>query len=212
MLRWLFKGQSEYQKFVILASARTGSTWLHTLLNSHPQILSKGEIIREKNCTLGEVFNAQSRGIKAVGCKIFMDDPRYETAINELITRKDIKIIFLTRKNKVAQFASLKIAQQDHKWSGQASKESVIISTSELATFIKNQKNFEKIFPQRFHSHQTISIHYEELLESPDSTTELIQKFIHVRLRRLFSLLKRQGDQSYAKRITNWQEIKSLMN
>ena len=46
-LNWgLFGGQSDYCRFIILGEARSGSNFLRGMLNSHPDIVTFGEIFR----------------------------------------------------------------------------------------------------------------------------------------------------------------------
>ncbi|MGR9098971.1 MAG: sulfotransferase [Gammaproteobacteria bacterium] len=78
-----------YHKYLVLGNGRTGTTLLHTLLNSHPQIVSHGEVlhllVRHKNKLYGDLqalihhpigyFNENIYGdfpdrIKAVGFKL----------------------------------------------------------------------------------------------------------------------------------------------
>ena len=47
----LIDGHREYERFVILGRARTGSNFLRGLLNSHSQVVAFGEIFREYEFT-----------------------------------------------------------------------------------------------------------------------------------------------------------------
>src|SRR5690606_16569148 len=42
----LVDGHTDYTRFIILARSRTGSNFLRGMLNSHPQVLTYGEIFR----------------------------------------------------------------------------------------------------------------------------------------------------------------------
>lgn len=70
------QSKNNYIRFAIICAPRSGSNWLHTLLNSHHNIISYGEILRkthvnnptQKLPTLNElVFYPHHPSIKAVG-------------------------------------------------------------------------------------------------------------------------------------------------
>lgn len=42
-------GDINYRKFIIISDSRTGSTLLMQLLNSHPNIIAKGELFKNLN-------------------------------------------------------------------------------------------------------------------------------------------------------------------
>ena len=78
--------EKSFTKFAIVCTPRSGSTWLHTLLNSHTHIISYGEILREKleanpNQQLPSleelIFHPHHTTIQAVGLKVFYE---YQTA------------------------------------------------------------------------------------------------------------------------------------
>lgn len=128
---------TDYTKFIILCTPRTGSNWLHTLLNSHWQIFSYGEAIRraiESETPLNQlsletlIYTPHQTRIKAVGFKLFYEywnDPAYKPFMQEAIKDKGIKIIHLTRNNILAQYTSLQKAEKSEIWSRSANKEAV---------------------------------------------------------------------------------------
>lgn len=133
----------EYTKFVILCAPRSGSTLLHTYLNSHHQILSHGEIIRRK-VKRGEelhsiyeyVFIPQAKKIKAVGLKIFYDYEGLEVfkeAYQEMLADQSIKIVHLIRLDKRKQLTSLRKAKKSGVWS----------------TVLKNEEEFDVEITER---------------------------------------------------------------
>ena len=195
-------------KFAILCSPRSGSTWLHTLLNSHPHILSHGEILREyheKNKTelpplSSLVFHPHHSSIRAVGLKIFYEyerDPAYKKSVQELITDPTIQIIHLVRNDKQAQFESLLRAQKSQQWSsGKAVKKPtpVAIHPDELDHYQNEQAQAEKKISRLLRDHSMLTIHYETLRDDQHNTCRMILDFLNTQPRKLFSLLHRQSE------------------
>ena len=112
-----------FTKFVIVCAPRSGSTWLHTLLNSHAQIFSYGEILRE-TCEVNPqkqlpsleelVFYPHHASIQAVGLKVFYEyktNEPFRRSFQDIAADPSVCIIHLIREDKAAQFKSLKQAE-----------------------------------------------------------------------------------------------------
>jgi hypothetical protein len=132
------------KKFVIIGLPRTGTTYLFTLLNSHPQILCHGErfnvyrIIEshpegERETTDRDAlrardmdpatffdagFDAAAYGrpeAEAAGFKVMLgQDPR--VLFDVIPRRPDVALIYVRRDNKLAQVASHARAKQTKQW------------------------------------------------------------------------------------------------
>lgn len=200
--------EKKFTKFAIVCAPRSGSTWLHTLLNSHPKIISYGEILRENHETNPKeklvsihelVFHLHHSSIKAIGLKLFYEyenDKVYQNSFNEIIKDKSIHIIHLVREDKSAQFKSLKRAEKTQKWSSGKSKEqtiSVTIDPDELGDYQRNVLISEEHIDDLFLHHPLLKIKYEDLLSDQKSVLATAQIFLNVKPRKLFSLLKRQS-------------------
>jgi len=196
----------EYTKFVILCAPRSGSTLLHTYLNSHHQILSHGEIIRRK-VKRGEelhsiyeyVFIPQAKKIKAVGLKIFYDYEGLEVfkeAYHEVLQDTSVKIIHLIRQDKRKQLTSLRKARKSGVWSSVLKNEeefNVEISEREFEEFKQQQTQQIAQARQQIAGHQVTEITYENLVENPKDVLTHVQEFIGVEPKPLFTLLRKQG-------------------
>ena len=138
-------GHKGYKKFVIVSSGRSGSTFLETLLNSHPNIRSLSEIFHERELDPKTVFYYPKSRKQH---KLFIDDPQrfldvvlynryfhkdisyvgfkilyYQTRFHKqasvwpyLADHKEIKIIHLKRNNLLAQYLSLVRAKKTDTW------------------------------------------------------------------------------------------------
>ncbi|XP_058772789.1 uncharacterized protein LOC131646856 [Vicia villosa] len=111
--------------FAILSNQRSGSGWFETLLNSHINVSSYGEIFsvreRRKNAssilkTLDKVYNldwlnsaSKNECSAAVGLKWMLNQGLMEhhTEIEEYFKRRSVSIIFLFRRNLLRRMVSM---------------------------------------------------------------------------------------------------------
>jgi LPS sulfotransferase NodH len=139
-------GHLDYERFIILGQARTGSTFLQSLLNSHSQIVAFGEIFRRFDAIFWDyssyprnvprrqlcafrddpigflethVYAKFPKGISAVGFKLFYAHARH-TRQRPLWTylrdRRDLKIIHIKRRNVLRTHLSLETAKMVGRW------------------------------------------------------------------------------------------------
>ncbi len=124
-------------RFVILAAPRTGSNWLCTLLDSHPEVLCHHEIFnpqgihlalsRRGALDLGTVAERDADpaaalarlwrhdfGCRAVGLKITRDTS--PAAFAAVFAERGLKAIVLSRRNRVKTFVSERIAALTGQW------------------------------------------------------------------------------------------------
>jgi len=128
----------EAVRFIIFNATRTGSNFLCTVLNSHPQILCHHEIfnphvigvarhLQNSDFRLGSMEEREkdpaefldrvwrtSLGRAAVGFKmcLWQHEPAYRAVLPDLSVRK----IILKRHNRVKSFVSLLLARQTGEW------------------------------------------------------------------------------------------------
>ncbi len=196
---------SDYQKFVIISSPRSGTTLLHTYLNSHLNILSLGEVLRgqlEKFGTFKSVdnfiFTPQPKLIQSMGFKMFYEQheaPFFEDVFAEVVNDRSVKIIHLIRRDFKAQLQSLRQAWGSGEWSStkvSLNVEENIIPEEDLMAYSEKQQEFIMTFRKVFSEHPYLELSYEELADNPDKTLLTVQKFIGVVPRKLFTLLKKQ--------------------
>jgi LPS sulfotransferase NodH len=140
-------GGAHYRKFVIVGTARTGSTLLVNLLNAHSQALVFGELFRSQESIGWDVppfvgyqnsrllalyrsdplrfiakgvFRRWPRACVAVGFKLFYYHARsasQSVVWDYLRENTDISILHIKRKNILEQYLSLRLAHQTNVWS-----------------------------------------------------------------------------------------------
>ncbi|KAL6560779.1 hypothetical protein OROGR_004338 [Orobanche gracilis] len=119
--------------FAILSTQRSGSGWFETLLNSHINISSNGEIfsvkVRRNNIstiidTLDKVYNlefltsaSKNECTAAVGLKWMLNQGllQYHEEIAEYFKAKGVSAIFLFRKNLLRRMVSILANSYDQK-------------------------------------------------------------------------------------------------
>jgi LPS sulfotransferase NodH len=125
-------------RFIILATPRTGSNWLCTLLDSHPQILCHHEIfnpegihvaysVRGRKHDLGTVAERDRNPLAAlervwrwdlghatVGFKI--NRGQSDTVLRRVLEDRSVRKIVIRRSNRVRTFVSELIAERTGEW------------------------------------------------------------------------------------------------
>ncbi|KAJ1395567.1 Sulfotransferase domain [Sesbania bispinosa] len=118
-------GRNPVQFFAILTNQRSGSGWFETLLNSHINVSSNGEIfsVRERRVnvstivqTLDKVYNldwlssaSKNECSAAVGLKWMLNQGLMEhpKEIVDYFNRRSVSVIFLFRRNLLRRFVSM---------------------------------------------------------------------------------------------------------
>lgn len=219
------RSKNNYTRFAIISAPRSGSNWLHTLLNSHPNIISYGEILRKTNLnhpsqklpTLNDLaFYPQSPSINAVGLKLFyryLDNDIFGKSFQEALDDTDITIIHLIRKDILAQYTSLKRAEISLRWSQARSvnkTKPIYINPEGYKAHRKELLDMRKKINKAFKNHPLLEISYEDLNEHLDETLIEVQQFLGVQTRKLFSLLHKQSSGSLKDQIKNWIDFREF--
>jgi LPS sulfotransferase NodH len=213
-----FKGKS-YTTFLIVGHPRTGTSLLHTYLNSHAHIHSLNEPL--KNTTdIEALFKPYSRMIHAVGFKYFFEytaDEEKRNTLLGMIKSRDIKVIVIRRKNQLRTFASLCIAEKTNEWSSteiskhRLSNKQIILQKDACLqafhTFQKNELITIEMFKQS--SLPMFELTYEGLVEFPEDTMFSVQQFLGVKPQTLQSLLVRQNSEKLSTLILNYKSLKN---
>ncbi len=230
-------GQRNYQKFILLGTARVGSTLLQSYLNMHPEIYCEGEIyntdhlkmygkpdvlIKQMNDnplkylkTYG--FPEVSRKIKHAGFKLFYNHFQTEntkTIRDYLVKNKDIKIIHIKRKNMLRNLVSLKIAEKTNEWRSFSEKSNIdkkrICLTKEEC--LNEFESLEKIIAtveQNFKEHQILDVFYKDLSENTEEVMLEVFGFLGApQISVKKTALKKQNREKLSQLVLNFHELK----
>lgn len=162
------------KKFIIISYCRTGSNFLVSLLDSHPDIKCDGELLGKVTQNpdylkiLKKIFNDTN---KTQGFKLFHYHP-VNVENNQLLFEtikadKSIRIIFLERKNLLRRYYSLLKARQTKVWKVTNPKDitkiKLHVDINQLTKSIDSVTYYENLYKQMFHEHKHIIIQYEDI-------------------------------------------------
>ena len=226
LLRYKFLGlfgNSEFRPFIVLTDARTGSNFLVSILDSHPNIRAEGELFRDLSpklygLALSTAFSKQPRHIKASGFKIFYSHARNGMGggiWDHLERMEDLLVIHLKRRNLLRAFVSLKIAKSQGVWisdradDGASANKAVTLTEKELRRYFEKMTLSAENGDRHFSAHAKMTIYYEDLVRDVEGTFERLTSFLGVPYYAPYSVLKRQNPERLDVLILNYQELKS---
>ncbi|HAA10205.1 MAG TPA: hypothetical protein DCE41_00345 [Cytophagales bacterium] len=220
--KWSVLRGENYTRFVILSAPRTGSTLLHTYLNSHPHIFSMGERPREliqagEKCTLKkDVFRSMPKWTGAVGCKLFYSyrsDSQFQPLVSELVNDPGILVIHLTRSDVLRAYISEQKAWLTGHWNDwrrfPQTTPKMLIEEAPFRDYMTEIENANAWVAEQLLHHRVFPIAYEDLVAKPDQLLTGLQAALGVRQKILFSLLTRQNPEPLAALISNAEEARS---
>ena len=193
----------ELTRFVIVATPRSGSNWLCTLLDSHPDILCHHELFNPDGIRVSQTYHRQGRtvgtlelrekspveflqlawkeaeGYRAAGFKINIDQP--EAVFDAVLSDPAVRKIIIRRRNRIRTFMSERVAELTGGWeSYEYSKQTVSplplpVEPGELKTHVERNATFYRGICQRLSdSGQTwLEAEYERLA-TPEQRRELL--------------------------------------
>jgi LPS sulfotransferase NodH len=212
------------QRFVIVGNARTGSNYLLDGLKSSPAIRMYHEIFASHNRQVGKDFEKilstlyqyESKSTKLVGFKVFYNHLTDEEW-KKLVALRDLKVIHLTRWNRLRTVISLEIAFKTGQWTkagniGESREKRVMLEPLKLMKRLEQIEEGEEAIRVRFCDRQMLEITYEELVRSPDEVFGSIGAYLGVdgidpgKIR-----LKKQNPEPLSELIMNYDEIESVL-
>ena len=213
------------KKFIIISYSRTGSNFLISLLNSHPDIKCDGELLKkvspkpDYSKLLNNIFNDPNN---TRGFKLFHYHPHNvknkRLLFKTIQADKSIKIIFLERTNLLRRKYSLLKANQTNVWkvkhpSEQShDKTKIRIDINDLIAMIDSVTNYENLYKQMYQEHEHITIQYEELDNNNRETCRKIFHFLDVHDHNANGTTIKQNPGVLKDLIENYNEIETHFN
>lgn len=211
-------------KFIVLTRSRTGSNFLVSLLNSHPEIEAKGELLRRQHemsfkQLIDKGLSSKDEHVNTAGFKMFYYHPigidRSETW-KMLTDITELKIIHLKRKNILRTLVSRKFAEQNDIWHQTATKKDpkkkkkcVSFEVEELEMGFSRTRRMETQGDVKFKNHRVWEVYYEDLVKDPEKICEQAFEFLEVSSTwSPSSPLIRQNPESLSDLICNFDELK----
>ena len=216
------------QKFIVVCRSRTGSSYLSSLLQSHPQIRMYREKFKRLNGRKtqdiwDEIYINRRKEIHAVGFKLFYYHPldcEEKHVWNKVLDDRSIKIIHLTRNNLLTGTSVLAVARKTGVWTIHSKKSppgstiplkhrKLHVDVGDLMNFFERTKRIQNKIRMRLRRHSLFELEYEHI----ESMTNDIQDFIGVDQSPLKSHIVRNNPEQLEELILNYQEIKhALLN
>jgi LPS sulfotransferase NodH len=220
-------GHRNYKRFAVLGYARTGSNYLFVGLSSSNCVEMYHEVFAQRNREIeGKefdlifpmLFRKESRNIKAVGFKLFYDHLTGDEW-EKFLSHKYIRIIHLTRENRLRTIVSLDIAFKTDQWSVSASDEDkqlvekrILLDTSKLIERLQQIQDYETFIRNRFKDRNILEVLYEKLTTKPGETFQYISEYLGVDDIDLGKItLTKQNPESLEQLIVNYDEVYMLL-
>jgi LPS sulfotransferase NodH len=218
-----YTGSKAYKKYIIVTRSRTGSNFLISLLNAHPNIHALGEEFskignKSTQSIWNQIFCKKPKNIHLVGFKLFYYHPldSEDKSVWEIIQNDpEIRLIHLTRKNLLRTYVSREIAKKTDIWSSNESGGKLIskelkkieVNISQCMADIENTINWQNTFKNRFNNHRVLEINYEQLSNDTQKTMHKVFDFLETTQHPVTSELKKQNTESLSELISNYTEV-----
>jgi LPS sulfotransferase NodH len=227
------------RKFVIVAEPRTGSTFLHLLLASHPNVVVYGEIfhpvdqVRESITTgfqlprlqlsddpveyLKNVYSQQPETAQAVGFKLFYTHARNSewSHLREYLKSANVKVIHLKRKNLLDRYLSHQLADRSNEWvvykKHGAATEPIRLDPPACIKDFQRSVWFQQQEDEFFKDNPFLEIVYEEFVANLAGESAKLLSFLEVELRDLTPKTMKQRTEKKSKIIANFDELKEQL-
>tara|TARA_Y100000034_G_scaffold288_1_gene399 strand:- start:1462 stop:2163 length:702 start_codon:yes stop_codon:yes gene_type:complete len=226
--------------FIIIAHARTGSTWLSTSLASHPHIASGGEIFSKGNYNwkkwkkIGEggpedyldyVYSVGRRTgritnkTKICGYKILYGHDVKQVDVKSFVP-KETKVIHLKRRRHLMSLTSQILTQKArwalarNPWQTPYEHQECFINKKQLeriSDFYKEREKKWEYFDEVFEDHSTLEIWYEQMCEDTEKTHNKVLDFLGIERQPLESRMIKQRDKLLREIIINYEEASQYL-
>ncbi|WP_166805052.1 sulfotransferase [Nitrosococcus wardiae] len=225
--------------FAIVADLRTGSTLLSSSLNKHPQICCRGELlhpndlpdnqlsrVRRHDLNASELLQAafDVACVRAAGFRamIFRPDPQeqpqWAAFWDRLAIWKSLRVLFLKRRDPLAQYASLCIAQQTGQFHPAAGdpilsaehRPRLQIDPDAFRTWAEQRHQLRSHRKAQLQGVPILDLSYEELVSQWDFTMQQIQRFLGVDIRPLAQAKQKQEQRPLRSVIRNYEQVRGI--
>jgi len=217
-------------RFVVLFEGRTGSSYVMHALDSHPNIIARGEMLvkiseQHQHQRIYDLYQKdciETPNTQAVGFKTKLRDVKNPEEFATILQNHNVKIVMMFRKNLVKLALSRLNAQRLFKATGtwnSTNKTDALAplevapeefnealefrkqKDSDLRNWVKD--NFDHLPTSR------LTLYYEDLLIKPEQFFSSIFTYLHTPPSILESPLKKTTPDNMRKALVNYDEIKS---
>lgn len=207
--------------FAIVCMGRTGSTLLVELLNSHPDIECRGELLGlqsgyvEHPGISRRTFleqHAYSTELPIKGFKMPLDWIFNHPGDFDDFRELGYKIIRLNRRNALAQLVSIKLAQLNTDWGSkrQYTQQKTRVEPMELFTFVGAQSSYNAVLDRFSEPFQIAQVNYEDIMTR--ECQDRLLNFLGARPHALTTPTVKQRSGTLADSIENFAELNAALS
>ena len=224
--------------FVIVADMRTGSTLLHSSLDAHPEVRCLGELLhtsvlpdnvppgidpRSRDEMSGRELVARAfdaGAIKAAGFRamIFLpsaEQARWQDAWDALAANEDLRVIYLTRRDRLAQYASVLVARETAVFHPPANdpvlkpenRPRVHVDAAEFRRWTQERDELFDARRAQLEGKTSLEIDYETLTRDWAETIDAVQEFLGVERVTLGQVKQKQERRPLSEVIANYDQL-----
>lgn len=175
-------------RFAIISMGRSGSTYLSHLLNSHPDVLSLGELVSPHtwyaDCEDMDIHTYLEqrwfKGADVAGFKMPWQPITKYPDVWGVFWAQGYRLIHLRRRNKLDHFLSVKLAQKNNEWSSEVEypDQSVEIDPNHLLGFINSSTFVDTTLRTMCERGDHLAVDYEDLVQGRGH--DKLQEFLGV--------------------------------
>ena len=163
------------------------------------------------------MFSSYPGGIQAVGFKLFpdqIDRRRFRCVWKWLGRQKDLKIIYLTRRNLLSTYTSLLIAKKDNKYAikdqSERSRSTIKIDAKECLAEFQKRTCYERAVEKHIQHLDVLRWFYEDLAAAPQEQLKQAQRFFGVDVCDLKIKYVKQETRPLWEVIENYEELRQF--
>jgi LPS sulfotransferase NodH len=210
--------------FVILFPGRTGSSWLVSCLDSHPQVLAEGERLvgrgrwSQQLWIRGLYRRARRAGLAAGGFKTKLKDVRHLEGFRRLLVAREVRVLIMDRRNVVKLAVSTINARRLHEATGRWNRRPedpvlppFVLAPEDLRRVIaecearqEQLRTFAETLPL-----PSMTLQYEDLLAAPAETMAGVLSFLDVPPAPLAGSVAKNTDDDLSRVILNVDELRA---
>jgi LPS sulfotransferase NodH len=225
--------------FAIVADLRTGSTLLSTSLDRHPQVRCYGELFHPQDlpdnriggldrarASAGAILRAalcsgrrRTRGFKAMSFLPLRTERRWRDAWGRLRALPGLRVLWLTRRNRLAQYTSLEVARRtgvfhphDHdRLYAAEHRPTVTLDPAEFRAWVEERDALLAWRRRQLDGLPALELDYEALTEDWHRSLERVQAFLEVDVLPIAPMKRKQESRPLAKVIRNYEELAATL-
>lgn len=219
--------RDQVTKYCLFLVARVGSTYLTSLLESHSDVLARGEELRDLQAKGADAQLAFARDFytppllgrhKAVGFNVKLVHTVDPTSFATILVEKQVKIIHLVRRNRVKAVVSRMNGSRLYKETGMwglydESKrpDSFAVDLDEFDELLKHRESVDNELEAYVNQLPlpTLKIYYEDLLRNEQAFLDSIFEFLEVPAKTVEGQTLKITSDDLSKVLENFAEVRA---